>query len=45
MSIIRRKKEWLKEILTIEEGKKRLRQHSSYGWSFMDYLHTPKNTT
>jgi hypothetical protein len=44
MSIIRRENEWLKEILIIEEGTERLWQHSSYGWSFVDYLHTPKNT-
>jgi len=36
--------EWFKEILTIEEGKERLQQHSNYGWSFVDYLHTPINT-
>jgi hypothetical protein len=40
MFVIRRENEWLKEILTIE-GKERLRQHSNYGWSFVDYLHTP----
>ncbi len=43
MFVIIRKNEWLKEILTIEKGKERLQQHSSYGWSFVDYLHTPKN--
>jgi hypothetical protein len=44
MSIIRKKNESLKEILTIEKGKEKLQQHSNYGWSFVDYLHTPKNT-
>jgi hypothetical protein len=44
MSIIRRENEWLKEILRIQKGKERLQQHSSYGWSFVDYLHTPRNT-
>jgi hypothetical protein len=44
MFVIKRKNEWLKEILTIEEGKERLWQHSNSGWSFVDYLHTPKNT-
>jgi hypothetical protein len=31
MYVIRRENEWLKEILTIEKGKERLQQHSSYG--------------
>jgi hypothetical protein len=44
MSIIIRDNERLKENLMIEEGKKRLWQHSSYGWSFVDYLHRPTNT-
>jgi hypothetical protein len=44
MIVIIRKNEWLKEILMIEEGKERLQQHSNYGWSFVDYLHTPINT-
>jgi hypothetical protein len=44
MFVIRRENEWLKEILTIEEGKERLQQHNGCGWSFVDYLHMPKNT-
>jgi hypothetical protein len=44
MYVIRRENEWLKEILMIEKGKERLQQHSSYGWSFVEYLHTPRNT-
>jgi hypothetical protein len=44
MIVIKRENEWLNEILTIKEGKKRLWRHSNYQWSFVDYLHTPKNT-
>jgi hypothetical protein len=27
--------EWLKEIITINEGKERLRLHNKYGWNFL----------
>jgi hypothetical protein len=37
MTTIRRKKEWSKEIISIE-GKERLNHHNKYGWSFVDYL-------
>jgi hypothetical protein len=31
MIVIRRESEWLKEVITIEEGKERLREHNKYG--------------
>jgi hypothetical protein len=34
--------EWLKETITINEGKKRLKLHNKYGWNFFNYLYTPK---
>ncbi len=42
MFVIRKEDERLKEILTIE--KEKLQQHNNYGWSFVEYLHTPRNT-
>jgi hypothetical protein len=43
MMIVKRETcEWLKETITISEGKERLRLHIKYGWSFLDYLYTPK---
>jgi hypothetical protein len=32
----------LKETITISEGNERLRLHNKYGWSFLDYLYSPK---
>jgi hypothetical protein len=34
-----REKEWLKETISVEEGKTKLRQHSNYGWFLENYLH------
>jgi hypothetical protein len=42
MIVIRRESELLKEVITIEEGKERWREHNKYGWSFVDYLYTLK---
>lgn len=44
MIVIRRESEWLKEVITTEEGKERLREHNKYGWSFVDYLEERQNT-
>jgi hypothetical protein len=33
----------MKEIITIEEAKQRLRINYNYGWNFQNYLYTPKN--
>jgi hypothetical protein len=41
--LVKRKNEWMKEIITIEEAKQRLRINYSYGWNFQRYLFTPKN--
>jgi hypothetical protein len=41
--LVKRKNEWMKEIITIEEAKQRLRINYSYGWNFQSYLFTPKN--
>jgi hypothetical protein len=38
----RRNYEWFKETITIDERKKKLRIHNRYGWSFLDYLYTPR---
>jgi hypothetical protein len=43
MSAIKRKKKWLKETILVKEGKTRLIQHNNYGWTLVDYLHTPRN--
>jgi hypothetical protein len=44
MSTIRRKIQWLKEMITIEEGKKILKQYNNnYRWPSVSYLHTPKH--
>jgi len=40
--LVKRKNEWMKEIITIEEAKQRLRINCSYGWNFQ-ILFTPKN--
>jgi hypothetical protein len=41
MTIVKRGNyEWLKETITINERKERLRFHSKYGWNFLDYLYT-----
>ncbi len=40
MVVKRGSQEWLKETITINEGKERLRLHNKYGWNFLDYLHT-----
>jgi hypothetical protein len=39
MTDTKRKKEWLKETILVEEGKTRLKQHNNYGWTLVDYLH------
>jgi hypothetical protein len=36
--------EWFKETITIDERKERLRIHNKYGWSFLDYLYTPRRS-
>ncbi len=41
-NIKRGKHEWLKETITISEGKERLKLHNKYGWNFLDYLRTPR---
>jgi hypothetical protein len=33
----------MKEIITIEEVKQKLRINCSYGWNFQNYLYTPRN--
>jgi hypothetical protein len=43
MTIVKiRSCEWLKETITINEGKERLRLQNNHGWNFLDYLYTPK---
>jgi hypothetical protein len=44
MIVIRRESEWLKEVITIEEGKERSREQNKYAWSFVEYLYTLNNT-
>jgi hypothetical protein len=34
--------EWFKEIITINEGKERLRIHNRFGWNLLNYLYIPK---
>jgi hypothetical protein len=43
MSMIRRKNEWLKEILMIEEGKERLQQHNRMVFCGL-FAYTQKHT-
>jgi hypothetical protein len=43
MTVVKRGNcEWFKGIITIDEGKERLRFHSKYGWNFFNYLYTPR---
>jgi hypothetical protein len=43
MTVVKRGNyEWFKEIITINEGKERLRIHNRYGWNFLDYLYMPR---
>jgi hypothetical protein len=42
MTIKRGNCKWFKEIITIDEGKERIRIHNRYGWNFLDYLYTPR---
>jgi hypothetical protein len=41
-TVKRRNYEWFKKIITIDEGKKRLRIQNTYGWNFFNYLYTPR---
>jgi hypothetical protein len=41
MILVEREDEWMKDIITIEELKQRLRINCNYGWSFHNYLYTP----
>jgi hypothetical protein len=34
VTLVEREDEWMKEIITIEEVKQRLRINCSYGWNF-----------
>jgi hypothetical protein len=43
MTIVERKDEWMKEIITIEEVKEILKINCNCGWNFQDYLYTPRN--
>jgi hypothetical protein len=43
MIAIIREKKLLKETISVEEGKEKLRQHNNYGWTLVDYLHMLKN--
>jgi hypothetical protein len=38
-----KKKKWLKETISVEEGKEKLRQHNNYGWTLVNYLHMSRN--
>ncbi len=40
---IKRQKEWLKETILVEKIKTNVRQHNKYGWTLVNYLHTPRN--
>jgi hypothetical protein len=33
----------MKENITVEEVKQRLRINCNYGWNFQNYLYTPRN--
>jgi hypothetical protein len=43
MIAIKREKEWLKETISVEEGKTRLKQHNNNGWTLVNYLYTLRN--
>jgi hypothetical protein len=43
MTLVERKYEWMKKIITIKEAKQILRINCSYGWNFQNYLYTPRN--
>jgi histone acetyltransferase (RNA polymerase elongator complex component) len=36
MTAIIREKKWLKETISVEEGKEKLRQHNNYGWTLVE---------
>ncbi len=40
---IKREKKWLKKPISIEKKQVKLKQHNKYGWTLVDYLHTPRN--
>ncbi len=31
-----KKKKWLKETISVKEGKEKLRQHNNYGWTLVE---------
>jgi hypothetical protein len=43
MTLVEKEDEWMKEIITVKEIKKRLRINCSYGWKFQKKLYTPRN--
>ncbi len=43
MTLVEKKDEQMKKIITIEEIKQISRINCSYGWNFQDYLYTPRN--
>jgi hypothetical protein len=43
MTLVERRDEWMKKIITLEETKQRLRINCGYGWNFQNYLYTPRN--
>lgn len=44
MTIMLKENNWCKNIVTKEKVEKLLRAHDSFGWSYVAYLYTPRNT-